>query len=379
MVAEIGHAFRTELENIFGSEAVRALPSGGLLQDLSQAYSTGHAGSGTRAAVAAVPNLTAQLPVSKLDIGLSFLHPCILPSSYLKTMATEGKLTNLTGGQPLSCLKSFWHKLQPLRPNHPLFTLLEEDWQWAVPIYLIGDEGRGFKKSGILILGWEPLLGFGCEAEDELVENEPLKLNFRGSTYKTRQLYTVVPKIRYSKNPNALDQLVLHWSRDLQSCFSGLEVLYEGATIRLRAVVMGLKADWPALSKLGSLNRHFLREAYPFGAGICHRCMANTEACQSWHEHDIQRAPWVASMAAATLPWKPDAESSLTRHIPMEVDFKPSFYHIDIFHTCHKGVHADLAGGALVFLQHYRIFLYVVCSMFVVELVCKAQAFPYHA
>ena len=67
--------------------------------------------------------------------------------------------------------------------------------------------------------GWEPWLGYGCEAEDELVQNEPLKLNFRGYTYKTRQLYTVVPKVRYSKNPRALEQLVLHWSQDLQSCF----------------------------------------------------------------------------------------------------------------------------------------------------------------
>ena len=203
--------------------------------------------------------------------------------------------------------QGFLAKTAALAP--PLFNLPEEDWQWAVPLYLIGDEGRGFKKSGILILGWEPLLGYGCEAEDELVKTEPLKLNFRGSTYKTRQLYAVVLKVRYSKKPCALEQLVLHWSQDLQSCFSGLEVPYDGATIRLRAVVMGLKADWPALSKLGCLNRHFLREAYPFGAGICHRCLANSAACPSWHEHNIQGVAWVATMDAAPVPWKPDAGS----------------------------------------------------------------------
>ena len=120
---------------------------------------------------------------------------------------------------------------------------------------------------------------------------------------------------------------------------------------------MGLKADWPALSKLGCLNRDFLREAYPYGAGICHRCLANSAACPSWHEHNIQVAAWVATMDAAPVPWKPDAESALTRYIPMEEKLKPHFYQIDLFHTCHKGVHADLAGGALDSLLHSRLFL----------------------
>ena len=62
------------------------------------------------------------------------------------------------------------------------------------------DEGRGFKKSAILILGWEPVLGLGFDVEDELVQHEPVKLHFRGSAYTTRQLSTCIPKVRYSKS-----------------------------------------------------------------------------------------------------------------------------------------------------------------------------------
>ena len=356
MVAEIAHAVRAEVEEAFGSEATCRLQSGGLIQDCSQAFSTGHAGHGTRAAIEKVPQLVAALPVRNLDIGLAHPHPCILPSDYLKTLASSGKLQNLTGGKPLDCLRTLWEKLQPSRPNHPLFDLPKQEWESAIPIYLIGDEGRGFKKSAILILGWEPVLGFGCEAEDELVQHEPVKLNFRGSTYKTRQLYTCIPKIRYSKNSTCLDQLIEHWARDLAACFAGLELQQAGAPIRLRAITLGLKGDWPALSKIGCLNRHFLREAYPHGAGICHLCQANTAFCPMWHQHDLETAPWVASMSTAPLPWKATGEPSLTSFIQMEPEFKPSFFHIDLFHTCHKGVHADLAGGAMASFLHIGTF-----------------------
>ena len=347
MVAEIAHAFHCEVESAFGESSTKRLPSAKLVQKVHHAYITGHAASGTRAVMESMPSIKASLEVTTINIGPDCDHPVIFPSSYVKSLAEAGKLCNLTGGQPLSCLTSFWEKLRPLRPQHPVYRLPKETWQHIIPVYLIADEGRGFKKSQIMVLGSEPVLGEGCEAEDAITSLESLKLNFRGNTFKTRQLYTVVPKKCYNKDAGPLNNLVNQWADDWHKCFSGLELQHEDETIELRMAVLGLKADWPALSKLGRLDRSFAREAYPSGFGICHLCMANSSQCPSWHHHDLRTAPWIATMRTAELPWKPARESGLTARIPMETGRKQRFYLVDIFHTCHKGVHADLAGSGI--------------------------------
>ena len=163
-------------------------------------------------------------------------------------------------------------------------------------------------------------------------------------------------KTTYQKDSTPLRRLVDAWAEDLGKCFSpGLEIRSGGSVRTWRIATIGLKADWPALSKLGCLNRHYLRESYPFGHGLCHCCMANTRGCETWHEHDFDSAEWVRSMATAVDPWKPRDESGLTRMIPMEMDKKPLFYMIDLFHTFHKGVGADLAGSGLVLFLHNNI------------------------
>ena len=125
--------------------------------------------------------------------------------------------------------------------------------------------------------------------------------------------------------------------------------------IRLRVATVGLKADWPALDKLGRLSRHFRREAYPSGSGICHYCMANTSVCETWHQHRFDEAPWVATMGTATEPWLPGQESGFTRFIPIERHLKASFYLPDPFHTILKGVHADLSGSGIVPCMYWHL------------------------
>ena len=347
MAAELAHAIHCEVVKAFGEDSATGLESAKLVKSMHNAYATGHAAAGTRAAMESIPSIMAPLNVENIRIGRVGEHPVIFPSSYVKSLAENGKLCNLTGGQPLSCLTAFWDKLKPLRPKHPVYQLPKETWQYIIPVYLIADEGRGYKKTGVMVLGSEPVIGTGCEAEDDATAAEPIKLNFRGNTYKTRQLYSVMRKGIYNKDATPLNDLVDAWSDDWSKCFSGLDVQHEGATIRLRIAVLGLKADWPALSKIGRLDRNFAREAYPSGKGLCHICMANSSQCPEWHHHDLTRAPWIATMSTAPLPWMPARESGLTAKIPMEQNRKASFYLIDIFHTCHKGVHADLAASGI--------------------------------
>ena len=261
MVAEMAHAIQCEVAATFGEDSTAQLPSAKLVQNMHRAFVTGHSASGTRAAMELVPTVMAALEATDIDIGLDCKHPVIFPSSYVKSLADHGKLCNLIGGQPLSRVTIFWEKLRPLRPQHPVYRLPKESWKHIIPVYLLADEGRGFKKGQIMVLGSEPVLGYGCEAEDEITTSEPVKMNFRGNTYKTRQLFTVVPKKLYSKDATCLNELVDQWSDDWSTCFSGLRIQHEGSTIELRLAVVGLKGDWPALSKLGRLDRSFAREA----------------------------------------------------------------------------------------------------------------------
>ena len=347
MAAEIAGAIQHEIERVFGKESLCRLPSSNVISRMARAHATGHAASGTRSVITEDPTLTFPVSVTYVDIGASQKHPVIFLSDYVNTLQSVNKLTNLTGHQPLSCLKRFWDHFRTLRPQHPVFDLPEHQRNYTVPMYLIGDEGRGYKKTAIMILGCEPVLGTGCEPEDEVTACEELKMNFRGDTYETRMLFSVLPRAVYKKNDACLHNLVHAWSENLGMCFrEGLE-LGRGQP-RLRIAILGLKADWPALDKLGKLERHFRREAYPFGKGICHLCQANTEVCPAWHGHDFTSAGWVRSMETSPLPWKPGAESALTMYIPVEPSMKPQFYLIDLFHTVHKGVHADLAGSAIV-------------------------------
>ena len=342
MAAELAHAITTEVNSCFGEEATLKLPSVGILRRMSKAFTTGHAAASTRKAIAEASDakLHVALPVALLDIGLVSKHPAILFSSYVETLEALGKLDVLHANADLG---RFWETMQPLRSGHPIYSLPREDWDHVIPVYLIADEGRSLRHSAVMVLACEPLLGNGCEAQDESTATDPFKMNFTGNTYRTRQLYSVLHKTAYLRSEEPLLRLVEHWASDLARCFDGVWL----SGTRWRVACLGLKGDWPALDKLGRLNRHFRREAYPHGAGICHLCMANTSSCPQWHHHCFDSSPWIPTIATASSPWNPRKESSLTVLIPMDQTLKSFFFLPDIFHTVHKGVHADLTASAI--------------------------------
>ena len=349
----------SEVNETFGEEAATKLQSYKLLRRMSQGFITGHAAAATRSALASMPENQVPLPVTEVDIGLEQPFPCILFSDYLRTLAEHKKLDVLTRGVNL---ESLWDKLQPLYPGHPVFGLPAEARARTIPLYLIGDEGRGWKKSAVFVLGSESLLGTGCDAEDEQTSSEAMKMNFKGNTMLTRQLFACMPKNLYIKDDQPLHKLVNIWAEDFAKLFyDGLQIRPgDGGSMETwRVSVLGLKGDWPALDKLGRLIRHFRREAFPYKAGICHLCMANTRQCPTWHEADFSTAPWIQSMATSTIPWDLRKESGLTAKIPMAAKAKASFFLVDLFHTCHKGVHAELCGSGLELLSHSMGFVIV--------------------
>ena len=355
MLAELANAVVSEVNQSFGEEAATKLQSSSLLQKMGHGFTIGHAAQKTRQALDAMPENQAPLEVTELDIGLDEPFPVILFSSYLRALGEHNKLDILTQGVNLD---SFWDKMQPLLRDHPIFQLPAEARARTIPLYLIGDEGRGWKKSAVFVLGSESLLGTGCDAEDKDTATQDMKMNFRGNTMVTRQLFACMPKNLYLNDDRPLHKLVDIWAEDFANLFyHGLDIRCGHTMETWRVAVLGLKGDWPALDKLGRLLRHFRREAYPYKVGICHLRMANTKDCPTWHEADFATAPWVRSMATSTIPWDPAKESGLTSKIPMAVGGKASFFLVDLFHTCHKGVHAELCGSGLELLSHSMVFI----------------------
>ncbi|CAE7769723.1 STRN3, partial [Symbiodinium microadriaticum] len=259
LVAGLAHAVETEINESFGEEAATKLQSYKLLCKMSRGHSTGHAAQKTRDALDRMPESQAPIQVTGVDIGLAELFPCILFSDYLRVLADQNKLDVLTRGVDL---EAFRDKMQPLKPRHPVFSLPASARASTIPLYLIGDEGRGYKKSAVFVLGSESMLGEGCDAEDSQTAEDKMKMNFVGNTMLTRQLFACIPKYLYAKDDKPLHNLVTIWAKDFAKLFyDGLAVGSTGCTKTWRVAVMGLKGDWPALDKLGRLLRQWFKGA----------------------------------------------------------------------------------------------------------------------
>ncbi|CAE7703123.1 unnamed protein product [Symbiodinium sp. CCMP2592] len=249
LVAGVARAVESEINDSFGEEAAAKLKSYKLLCKMSRGHLTGHAAQKTRDALATMPESQAPIPVTGVDVGLKQLFPCILFSDYLRVLADQNKLNVLTKDVNL---EAFWDKMQPLRPQHPIFQLPASARACTIPLYLIGDEGRGYKKSAVFVLGSESLLGDGCDAQDSQTAEDKMKMNFVGNTFLTRQLFACMPKYLYAKKDLPLHKLINIWAEDFAKLFyDGLQIRSGGCTQTWRVAVLGLKADWPALDKLG--------------------------------------------------------------------------------------------------------------------------------
>ncbi|CAE7807449.1 STRN3 [Symbiodinium sp. CCMP2592] len=239
LVAGVARAVESEINESFGEEAAAKLKSYRLLCKMSRGHLTGHAAQKTRDALATMPESQAPIPVTGVDVGLKQLFPCILFSDYLRVLADQNKLNVLTKDVNL---EAFWDKMQPLRPQHPIFQLPASARACTIPLYLIGDEGRGYKKSAVFVLGSESLLGDGCDAQDSQTAEDKMKMNFVGNTFLTRQLFACMPKYLYAKKDLPLHKLINIWAEDFAKLFyDGLEIRSGGCTQTWRVSLWDFK------------------------------------------------------------------------------------------------------------------------------------------
>ena len=321
-------------------------PSSRLLRKLSQLHTTGH--ENRLESVLEEFGLQAPIPVSYIQVeGLQSSHPVLKPKDVLETMAACNKLDCFLHGHSPKDFSNFWERFRALEPENLVFIQHAGQLEKVIPYMIHLDEGTGQKKKPILILQFHAILGLGSRRASDL--------NFIGSTFKTRLLYTTMPASTYgkkAKKQKIIATLFEAWTRDLMTLFTdGFDYeTADGKASKLFAACVGCKGDWPALNLAGNLERHIGRvekaDAGKPCPGICHLCRAGMPK-YPWHEFGPQ-AKWNLDRAEVPAPWKPRNTPPLLT-LCLNPCSPESFFKIDCFHTLHKGCFADLAASAAAF------------------------------
>ena len=210
-----------------------------------------------------------------------------------------------------------------------------------IPCCLHADEGRTLKKSSIMVCNLQPELGGNPDPE---YDPQELHTNMKFISWATRFLIFTMHKSIYRKDSAPLYKMWESLAAELLHLWThGVELIWNNAKITVFICVTAIKGDWPLLAKLGCLERFFGRKTKAGSKGeakgICHLCLAGQKDCPF---HDCTpTALWRSTFLQHDPFWKPSPFACLPYHQPL-------LYRFDIFHVCHKGVLAELAGSGLV-------------------------------
>ena len=299
--------------------------------------------------------LAAPIPFSYVDLEGFPQHPWLRPSDFLRVFVKENKLGLLTGGNSFDVLEEFWRRYSSVEPSHAVFKLLDaEQRRFTIPCMLYADEGQTLKKQSLMVVSIQPAIGAGIRAAEGYASSDSMGNNFIGSCYKTRFLLSVLAKRAYKTNGQVLDILmeqVVHDCNHSLEC--GISVCLGGQPKVLRLAIVQVKGDWPILTRLGHLTRSFHRLTKggmvrkdgktKVPVGICHLCLAGTPGIPM--QQYTEQAKWCQTYLKEP-PFDPQDPSPFWNlH---QADAKEVLYHYDLFHTCHEGVFAELAGSAIV-------------------------------
>ena len=157
---------------------------------------------------------------SRLNVPMSYLQihgrelPWIRPKDWIQYIIDSDLWHHLAGlddahrHQAGEVWRSFWDKIEAMHPELDIFN--EEfhlDRENTAGIYVRGDEGRSLKKSAVMVTSLQSCLGIGfsdklrgCKRKvDGTIKHE---INYRGHTYTTRFVSSIIPKRFYESDPD---------------------------------------------------------------------------------------------------------------------------------------------------------------------------------
>ena len=249
-------------------------------------------------------------------------------------------------GGPL--LQQFWDDYARLYPTHPVVLDIitnKTDSSLLVPVYVHGDGGRHYRKSEIMVIQFQSVIGQGSRFsstsrkrkldEGENDECWGLQFNLQGHSFTTRFLIATMLKQYYHEDVSPLLLLMKHVSG-----FFG-ELYAEGVQYRgkvLKFALLGVKGDLPFLSKIASMQRNFLhirkqhvvrKKSSKSLPGCCWLCSAGKPGFL--FEDFSQSAPWTTTMGLENeQPWR--SQPTILDHVLHDQLAQPSFFKLDLFH-----------------------------------------------
>ncbi|CAL1159659.1 unnamed protein product [Cladocopium goreaui] len=254
-------------------------------------------------------------------------------------------------------LVEFWRRYRQLRPTHPIFEMSDAgkvDLSRCAPCVVHGDEGRGRKKTGFLVISYYSYIGFGTSQANQARKNKEylrMRLNYGGSSLLHRLLTAVLPKML--KDDVALNDILQFIGEDARGML--LEGVKNAQGDTFRACILQCCGHWQWLIKAGHLVRSYLNvEKRPKkeGAnpkGVCHLCAAGQTGV-FWERYRGLRQPlWFPTM----LSQDPFGSQSGLNRIPFLPNQQPLFYTFDLFHSWHLGVGKSLVAGCLAMASEY--------------------------
>ena len=311
-----------------------------------------------------------------LDVPLSYTTlptgdelPYIRMTDWLRYLARNDKLEYLTGEKSKmnrqAMLLEFWDRYSDLNPTHPIY---EEALQGrinlheAIPVLHHGDEGRGFKRSGVLIVSTHGLVGRGSHKGvvnsrlGKLSPDDPLCLNMIGHSLTRQFVQFVMPAAMYKDNSENFHHVLDLYAKEMRNLF--FEGVSYGAE-KVHLVCLNIKGDNVYLAKAGNMLRCFTRGPKSASSkvkapGICWLCLAGKEDhVVSVPYEDLSLNPAWAKTCNAIPAW---TEPGNLLQIPHSPDLDSEFYQVDLFHAFHLGCGKYFFSSAIaMLLQSDRI------------------------
>lgn len=157
-----------------------------------------------------LPKGDVQFPVLKMTDTIQNLVKCKLVNKLLG---------ELDMSKAESTLLTFWRRFSKQNPAHQVFAASARgDCTLArsIPIMIHGDEGRGFKRSGIMILSVQGAIGRGSTPflkahPDGHDREQRMAVNIKGTSYNSRFLFGAMPKKHYSCNPDSCPHVSMNF------------------------------------------------------------------------------------------------------------------------------------------------------------------------
>ena len=301
--------------------------------------------------------MSMEVRISQYRFGLTVLPHMKVRDwwSYLLKKRSPLVLGGFERHQPEAelAMECFWQNLRGCMPDHSLYSTHNDRLEDCVPFLLFLDEGTGLRKSGVLVVSMQPIVGKGTASKflsemhnsaRELdraglkqLMSECQEHNAAGRTYDSRFLYTVLPKKTYHKTGNLTKLLDKLADECIDVMRNGLQV---GSKVYY-PVCLGVKGDAPMLMRVGNMTRGFTHMGA--GRGCCFECQAGEPG---FHFEDTTLSPdWESSVHTV----RPYTDPSPLLRIPAW-RVPEQFFRRDPFHTFKQSIGCSFLSSSIVLL-----------------------------